>query len=418
MPCKGRSKNLNTEMKPETATVITVTLLLAASALCVGARHVADRQHASAAARSGKAGTLDRGPEESRKTLKVVWTPALPSDPDAMTARLRALARTSNEADRNRVVLELIPPLKDGDWPLVLETLGKIGVVWGTNGHGLILSAWSETDPQAAMAWVRKEKGEGSESYVVQAWLGKDPDAALAFLKTLSKDLSTINQLILARGIGSLGGDLPRISELLMAVPEGHCRFLTQQSRVRLSGLPAETLCAWADSFEGIRRKAVMELVLDNLEGMEAKLALAQRFPDDIAPEKYASIYVEWAKSDEAAALAALESIEPGPTHQAVLGGVLLGLNAKRKAPEMFALTRRWPEEIMDGFLADLILDAGTEHAALSLAETPRIKSEPLRLNRYSIVLGDWFRTDPEAARKWLAENEVPEQVRKEFEGK
>lgn len=403
-------------MKPETATIITLALLLAASALCVGARHAADRQHASAGAKSGNAGASAFVPEESPKAVKTERIPALPSDPDAMEARLRALLSTSNEADRTRALLELIPTLKDSDWPLVLESFDKIGIVWGSNSHTMVIAAWTDVDTQAAMAWARSR--DGGEIYVINAWLAKDPEAALAHLKTLAKDNSQRNLLVVARAMGGLRGDLPRIGEILMAVPEKSGRFLVEQSHPTFSGNSTETLHAWADSFEGTRRDNVMYLLLTNLQGVEAKFALARRFPEDIGPEKYGSIYQEWLNADEAAALKALEDLEPGPLHKSALFGITHGLYMKGRLAEAFALTRRWPEEISQGFLSDILICGDVKDAPLVLAEIPRLKDGPLKVNRYQCALQPWFEADPVAARKWLAENEVPEQVRKEFEGR
>jgi hypothetical protein len=46
------------------------------------------------------------------------------------------------------------------------------------------------------------------------------------------------------------------------------------------------------------------------------------------------------------------------------------------------------------------------------------LENDSLRLPLYRCALELWFKEDPQAARKWLAENEVPEQVHREFEGK
>jgi len=403
-------------MKPETATIVTVGLLLAGSAWCVGARVATDRERANQQGRESKGEAALRAPEETRKTVKTERPAPLPSDPDALAARLRAMLRTSNQSDSTRALLELVPTLKDGDWPLVLEALDKIGMVWGSNGHALIIYAWTERDPQAAMAWAKSRNG--GESYVMRAWIGKDPDAALAYLKSVAGDRSTPNVLMLAGAVGAFGKDLPRIRELLMAVPERSSRMLVQQAHPQLTGIPADTLYAWADGFEGPRRESVMELLLTNLEGVDAKLSLARRFPDDIGPEKYGSIYREWFNADEAAAFKALEELEPGPLHKSAVFGVTCALYQKRRLPEAIALTKRWPEEISQVFLSDLLLIDEMKHAELILAEIPRLQNDELKVNRYHCVLDPWFKENPEKARKWLAENEVPEQVRKEFEGR
>ncbi|WP_035607304.1 hypothetical protein [Haloferula sp. BvORR071] len=401
-------------MKPETATALTVSLLLVGSALCVGARYTIDRQDTGISSPKDQAATLPKAPEDSRNT-KAGRSATKPSDPQVLEQRLRAIFATSNEADGARAVLDLVAAFKGDDWALALDTMKKIGASSGSAWYLLIISAWTESDPQAAMAWATANK---MESYVLPAWLHKDPDAAIAFLKSKDDLGSTPRVLGFARAMEALAGDLPRIREILMAVPERSGRMLVEQAHPRFSKIPADTFYAWADSFEGVRREQVMHLVLTNLEGADAKLAFARRFPDDIGPRNYGPIYQDWFKADEAAALKAFEDMEPGPMHEAALYAIANGLYMKGRLAEALALTRRWPEKISNGFLSDLLLGGDAKDSPLILAEIPRLQDGPLKVNRYQCALALWFQADPAAARKWLAENEVPEQVRKEFEGK
>lgn len=402
-------------MKPQTATTLTISMLLVGSALCVGARYTIDRHNAAVEAKKDQTAALSRVPEDSRKTLKPERPMATPSNSEAMAQRLRAIFATSNDADRVRALLDLVSGFKGDDWALALDTMKEIGVSTGSAGHHMIISAWTESDPQAAIAWALDRK---MESYVIPVWIQKDPDAAIAFLKSADNLQSRDKVLLFAGAMSVLGEDLPRLREILMAVPEKSGRMLVEQAHPKISKIPADTLYAWADSFEGARREQAMHLLLTNLEGVEAKLAFARRFPDDIGPAKYGTIYKDWVTSDEAGALKALEGLEPGPLHQSALCGIAHGLHMKGRLAESLALTRRWPEEITPSFLSDLLFISDIKDAPLVLAEIPRLQDGPLKVNRYQCVLEPWFKEAPEAARKWLAENEVPEQVRKEFEGK
>ena len=402
-------------MKPETATVLTVTLLLAGSALCLGVRHAIDTPSESAWTPEDRIGGRARSVVEAGKTSGMEPPAAGPSGPEAMTKQLRSLLLTANDADRTRALLELVSRFETGDWPLALEALAKIDIVLGSPGYDLILFAWTEADPEAAMAWAtQKQIGY----YAIRAWIGKDPDAALAFLTSPASGDPSSQWSRMARAIEVLGDDLPRIAKLISATQGSQRLMLVQQARPNFGKISPETAKAWVDSLDPSLKDHGLNLLLTNLQGVEAKLALARDFPDEIGPEKYGSIYDAWMKSDEAAALASFESLEPGRLHRAALLGVAHGLCRNGKFPEAIALTKRWPEETTDLLLSDLMIGRGTKNAALVLGEIPRLKSESLRLDRYRHALEPWLKEDPEAAKKWLRENEVPEQIRKEFEGR
>jgi hypothetical protein len=403
-------------MKPETATTLAVSLLLAGSALCVGGRYTIDRQNAAAQSGANRTAASAHVPEKSQPAAKAERAAARPSDPETSAKRLRAILATSNQADGMRALLEWVSDFKDEDWPVAMEAFDKVGIGSGGPSYVLILSTWTELDPQAAMAWAISK--DGRESYVIRAWMGKDPDEAMAFIKSLDKDRSELKMSLVTEAIGMLGGDLPRIGQLLMDVPERSRAMLVQQAHPKISNVPPETLYAWADSFETPLRGQVLSLILSNLQGAEPKLALAQRFPEEIGPEKYGSIYRDWFNADESGVMEELESLQPGPMHGAAVFGIAHGLSMKGRLPEAIALTKRWPEEITQYFLADLLLCSDVKHAPLILAEIPRLKNDELKVNRYHCALEPWLKENPEAARKWLAENEVPEQVRREFEGK
>lgn len=397
-------------MKPETATAIVVSMLVAGSALCIGVRHsvAAGRDlHASPSAKS-QADTRSplnaRGPDPASR-------PVASPDPEARIKQLRIVLAISNEADRTRALLDLISRFKAGDWPVALESLGQIG---GATGDVLMISAWTEADPQAAMAWAAGKRTE--ESMVLLAWFGKDPDPALAFLLSPDGRRSPNWGDLLIRALDALGNDLPRVAQVIEATPEKLRAHVVSQARAASGETSPESVRAWIESLDPSLKDHALNLMMTKLPDVDAKLALAREFPERIGPGKYVEIYDSWLKADEAAALASFESLEAGPLHQAALIGIANGLAMKGKLPEAVALTNRWPEEVTDGMLADLIVGADPKHAELVLGEIPRLKNETLRLAYYRSTLESWLQLDRAAANKWIQGNQIPEQLRRELE--
>lgn len=403
-------------MKPQTATFTAVSLLLAASAVCVSVRHAADARNAGA---SGN-------PDDLQTTIAAVEGPAGETSRDrpgggkadagTLAKQLRSVLATANRADRYRALLKRAERFEAADWPLALEALSSMGMVVGGGEHALLLSAWTDSDPAAAMAWA--ESQEAGSLVVMSAWIGKDPDAALAYLQSPDRNHDVRWCLLTARAMGAFGEDLPRLTKLLTALPEKSRTMILQQGGPRLDGINPETRRAWIDSLEPSLRKPLLMTMLRNLPGVEAKLALAQAHPDDLGPETYGSIYSAWAKEDREDAVAALEEIEPGPMLRSAVCGTIFGLFESSHLAEAIELMKRYPDEMTDGFLGDMTIYSSDDKAELLLEVVPLIKNASLQVIRYREILSNWATKEPAAVRRWLGEHEVPHQVRKEFEGR
>ena len=333
-----------------------------------------------------------------------------------MAERLHAILVAGRQADRTRALLELVKGFRSEDWPRALEELDRLGLRRGTSAWDLIIAAWVECDPQAAMAWTIRDKG-GMATTAFTAWMEGDIESALGYLESPQNREPIEVWRNLMRTASEQGvNELERLGRLLAAIPEEEMRMM--QLDPKLEKIAPEEVRAWISTLDPKTRKQAIQLLKWSLKDLEAKLALAHDFPDEVGPEYYGAIHGKWMETDETAALASFETLEPGPVHQAALAGISMTLGRCGRFEEAFALTRRFPQEATHLLLTDLMNECDLDHPELVLQEIPRLEYEWSRLQRYRATLQLWLGRDPEAARRWMRENEIPVQVRRELEGK
>lgn len=430
-------------MKARSATIAIVSLLLGMSALGIGARYHADTRAAGKEARR----PAKAMPGESRSALPLVplaltEVPAL--EGDGLAKQLRALAAIPNDADRAQAVLELVAHFKPKDWKRALSNeslrlISKPGPPEPGGVQELLVAAWTEVDPEAAMAWARAQGFRGF--MVTAAWIGKDPDAALDYFKRTFKNNNNGNVTpMIGKAIDALGDDLPRIARAIREVPEEWQEYATLHARPSFKNLTMPEMKSFVESLDPPFKTQGFHLLLNGLPGHEARLALLREYPDLAQPWSYHPIYKEWVKSDLPGALKSLEDIAPGKARESALDGALGGLAREDDLSPLFATMKRFPADITEERMAELIAGAvanennrsghlfissefekpdsprpATKNAALALAEVPRIQSEYLREQLYQHLLTGWLIEDRAAAKEWLGRNELPEGLREKL---
>lgn len=403
-------------MKPESATLYGVSGLLLLSALCVGGRHYVDSRPEPARAPTAKAVAML--PTDSGQGMNALLKPMTkPGDSSPLVGQMRAIHAMVTQVDRTKALLALMADFKREDWKRAFAAIDELGIQRNFIGRDTILSGWTEVDPDAAMDWAIENKE--AVANVLRTWLSNDPDGALGFLES-EKGKRSIEMWrnLIASAVSGLGNDLPRLARAIRSIPEKERIMVGPYLKPDFKLVSHGTLKPWVEAWDPESKGWVVEILLRNLPGSEAKLALARDFPEYAGPEKYGPIYGAWMKENEAEALAAFAEMEPGPLHKAALFAAVGHMYSSGRLAEAFELYEKWPAEVGQPFLSELLLCERAENAELILGKIPLHDAESLRLNRYRVALEMWFQKEPDAARKWLKENELPEIVRKEWEGK
>jgi len=400
-------------MKPHAISTGIVISLLAASALCVGTRYTADqrRNEASAPSRSKVPATNTGG----LASAPVHWkdTPRRDAGPQALASRLRSALATANSTDRIRTLLAMAEGFAPEEWSAAMAALVEIGMTEGGAEQQLLLGAWADKDVDAALAWAGDHLW--ATTVVTKAWLGRDPDAALTYLLAPGMERTSDWTLRMARVVDDLAMDAPRLARAIDGLSDREGMIVLQQARPFFPAEDAEAVAKWLDAFGPALRGEMLALRMRGLSRFEDKSALAHAFPNDLGPAHYGTLYKEWVKADKEAATTALKAMDPGEIQKAAYQGVVIGLLYTNRMDEVVEAFRAYPEYENQYLLGDLLLNFNVKDAELLMSLVPEIKNPDLRRSRYRELLYQWLQADAPAARKWMEENEVPEQVRREL---
>lgn len=405
-------------MKPKAATITTVSLLLALSALCVGGRQYVDAQQEAARRRAAGSKTPASTPHVQPNEVipEKVTRPASGNNRDWLAKQLRNALSTQDEAARTRALLELVSHFTGEDWLPALAEVEKMGIGKGYPGWAFILAAWTEASPVKALDWAIGTKASWTAG--LQTWMARDPDATMAYITSRKDDEWGTAMALRRTAIEALENDLPRLGRFLAEIHQERAGAeAINVGSLKFENHTTEALKEWVATLDPGVKPQGFGMVMKTRQGFEEKSAWCREFPE-LAEPYQGSLYATWAKEDPAAASAALEKMEPGKMREAVVGGLIGGLHEKSDFAGVFELTRRYPEGISHGYLNDLINDALMEHPELAIAEIPRLEREDTQVWQYRMTLNRWLEKDPAAAKKWIEENEIPYQIRKELEGK
>jgi hypothetical protein len=96
-------------------------------------------------------------------------------------ARLEAIVRGENALVRNRSLLALIDQLAPGEFEAAVAHFRSLGLTEDRMGeYALLLTAWAELDPTAALIYARENTQNGfATETILSAWATKDSEAAV-----------------------------------------------------------------------------------------------------------------------------------------------------------------------------------------------------------------------------------------------
>ena len=359
------------------------------------------------------AGARARGDSRKKSSARGEFRPSgdLGRDLEAILEGTSRLARTQG-------MLALLDRLPSDQFGAVYEAISESPMSELRRGElSLVLQAWAERDPLAALGHLQEFGAEDWErETTVRAWAAMDPQSAFAWA-TEAPDEGKINNWIVGalRGIAATSPELAR--DFLGSLEDGETRrrgLSTMEPYVMQYGF--DYASAWIDGIgepglqNAASRRFADELVeLDPARAGEWNAGLSDRDTRRAVSE---TVSDRWARRDLEGAKAWVNSL-PEDTRTEAAEGV-----ARHYARDNPSEAAQWLVGLgnnpdLDGARRIFIDESFRRDPEVSLNFVDQLANKELQRGYYHRYLGSWMRRDAGAARAWAENNTtiLPESV-------
>ena len=364
------------------------------------------RESSSSSENSRKASTTWRSEHGEKATAQ------------SRTTRLESIVRGENSLDRNRALLAFIDQLAPGDFQEAVAHFRSLGITDARMGeYSLLLTAWAETDPTAALAYSMENTTSGfATQTVLSAWANNDTDAAVSWAQA-NHDGDGPNPYMpgIIRGIAA--SDPTQATALLSSMPRSVERAQGLDSIMpHLLHKGVEATRAWIAALtdDSLRNGAMLrsaETLANTDPAGTVSWLLAN--PCEATQQQMDNVYSSWAKQDQQAAMASFSSLPAGENRSNALRGVVASVASKDPIAAV-ALMNRYPSDVTDPMVQNVVWQSFGSDPATAASQIFRISDERDREQMYRRTLGAWSDRDPSAAQAWMQSNPVPDSVRGE----
>lgn len=328
---------------------------------------------------------------------------------------LENIVRGENSLDRSRALLDYLDKLPPGEFQDAIAYFRSLGITESRMGeYSLMMTAWAEADPTAALAYAKDNTGGGfARDTILTTWATRDPDAAIRWAQAnFEGDGPNPYMAGIIRGIS--GTDPARATELLTSMPRSQERG--QGLEYLLPGLlsqGADKTRDWISSLDDDSLKnGAMLRVADKLANEDpsstASWLLAN--PGEAANRRIDDVFGIWASSDQQAALRSLGALPAGEARSDALRGVVSSV-ATSDPQQALSLMDRYPADVTDRTVENFVWHSFGDDPSAAVNGIARIGDDKQRDRMYRRTLEAWMGRDAESAQRWMATNPVPESV-------
>lgn len=335
-------------------------------------------------------------------------------------ARLESIVRGENPLDRNRALLAFIDQLAPEDFEEAIAHFRSLGITENRFGeYSLLLSAWAKTDPLAALGYAReKTRGNFATNTILTSWASIDPQSAIRWAEANhTGDEANPFMAGVIRGIA--GSDPELATSLLTSMPRS-----TERGDALDAVLPYllakgnDAARAWIENIsDDALRSGAMQRVAERFAATDpaGTAAWLMANPSEATQRRVDDVYNTWARQDERAAMASLESLPSGENRSNALRGILNSM-ADNDPAKAVALMDRYPSDLNDRVVGDFIWSSYRSNPAIAVNQIARMSNTGYRDHMYRRTLGNWMERDPAAATAWINANPLPEPVREHIQ--
>lgn len=286
----------------------------------------------------------------------------------------------------------------------------------------LFMAAWARFDPQAAFArsltWPDHTRSKGAAA-AIYGWALYDPEGAREAAMAVTD--SSLKALLLDRIVAAWARGEDR---------EGVTRYIAGQpdspSRDRLTAILVREILAdghravieWAEAIPSAYETDLAPTAFRKAAGILAQdnHAIAREFAEKNfnapwAQDAPAAVARRWAQSDPAAALDWARNLSAGRARDQAISAAFVQWEKTRPAAAEHWLAQAGQSPELDSPRFDLLRRRATTSPADALAMADRISKRVMKERGQVLALSQWFKSDREAAARWLSENAVSDEV-------
>lgn len=330
-------------------------------------------------------------------------------------AKLESIVRGENPLDRNRALLAFIDQLAPGDFEGAVAHFRSLGLTEGRFGeYALLLSAWAEADPLAALAYAKENTGTRfATNTILTTWASQDPEAAIRWAETNhSGEGANPYMPGIIRAIA--GNDPLRATQLITAMPRSEERGQALDAMLpHLLRQGGDATRAWIDGLTddalrgGAMMRAADQLAATDPAGTAAWL-LAN--PGEASQRRMDDVYSAWAQKDEQAAISSLATLPAGEDRSNALRGVVSSV-AVRDPKAAVTMMDRYPNDVTDRVVQNFVWHSFGNDPSTAITQIGRINDQGERERMYGRTLEAWMQRDASAAQAWMQRNTLPQSV-------
>ncbi|MBK1882334.1 hypothetical protein JIN85_07905 [Luteolibacter pohnpeiensis] len=328
---------------------------------------------------------------------------------------LDEIVRGENALERNRALLDFIDHLAPGEYEDAIAHFREMGLTRDRLGeYSLLLTAWAEADPTAALAYANENTGGGfARDTIMSSWATKDPEAAIRWAQAnYTGDGANPYLIGVIRGIS--GTDTTRATELLTGMPfSGERGAALQAMMPHILNQGFDAASSWITSIDdpklrnGALMSAASQLAQENPEAT-AKLLLDN--PGDATARRLDDVYAEYMEKDPSSAMSSFLSLPSGDQRSDALRGIVNNVaNSDPKKAE--ALLNQYSGDVTDRVVEQFAWNTQNSDPATAMNNIYRINDERQRNQMYDRMLGRWINRDPASAQAWMQSNQLPENI-------
>ena len=282
--------------------------------------------------------------------------------------------------------------------------------------YAMLLTAWAEVDPMAALAYTTANtRGGMATGTVLAAWASRDPESAIAWAEAKHEGEEANPYMIGI--IRSLAVTNPtRATELLQALPFSSERGAALQAMIpHLLKNGSDAAKAWIAGLSDPRLR----------DGATARFAeeMAKTDPattaswllsnlGEASTRSVDEVFEQWAQTDKEAASASFARLPQGDARTRALRG-LVTVEARTDPQSAAKLMNSHPADVDDRMVYHFIWNAFDKAPGVAAGQIALIGDTDSRNRMYQRALGSWLEDDQAAAQRWINSANLPESVLK-----